>query len=153
MDNIDRQILNELQNDFPLTARPYDIIAEKLGMDVEALWERITALIDSGVIRRIGASLDSNRLGFKSTLATVSVSHDRIEQAAEIIGRYTEVTHSYLRDDHFNIWFAMIAKDKNRITEILEEIRIELSLDSCDILNLPAERFFKLDARFNATKQ
>jgi hypothetical protein len=59
-----------------------------------------------------------------------------------------EVTHSYLRNDHFNIWFTIIAVDKRRIKYILDSIHSELFLEASHILNLPVKRLFKLDARF-----
>jgi DNA-binding Lrp family transcriptional regulator len=148
MDELDWRILQALQNDFPLSERPYEIIACKLQIPCEQLWNRVQRLMTKGVIRRIGASLDSRKLGFCSTLAAVSVGPDLVDKAAEIIGRFPEVTHSYLRKDDFNIWFTIIVTDEERLVEILEEIRTALSIDSSNILNLPVKRLFKLDARF-----
>src|SRR4030042_5917160 len=122
MDPLDHRILEALQDDFPLSERPYEILAEKVGICCDELWLRVERLIDWGVIRRIGASLDSRKLGYSSTLAAISVKADRVEQAAQIVGRYPEVTHSYLRDDEFNIWFTVIAADNKQIEAILEEI-------------------------------
>ncbi len=148
MDELDWRILEALQNDFPLSARPYEIIARKLQIPCEQLWNRVQRLMAKGVIRRIGVSLDSRKLGFCSTLAAVSIEPNLVDKAAEIIGQFSEVTHSYLRKDNFNIWFTIIATDEERLVEILEEIRTALSIDSSDILNLPVKRLFKLDARF-----
>ena len=107
-------------------------------------------MIEQGVIRRLGASIDSRKLGFCSTLAAVRVRPENVERAAEVIGRHREVTHSYLRDHEFNIWFTIIAADNGKIEAILDEIRGDLSLDPSDVLNLPMKRMFKLDARFSA---
>jgi DNA-binding Lrp family transcriptional regulator len=148
MDELDWRILQALQNDFPLSAKPYEIIARKLQIPCEQLWNRVQRLMTKGMIRRIGASLDSRKLGFCSTLAAVSVEPNLVDKAAEIIGRFPEVTHSYLRKDDFNIWFTIIATDEERLVEILKEIRTALSIDTSDILNLPVKRLFKLDARF-----
>ncbi len=152
MDKLDRRILEELQSDFPLSERPYEIIARRLEISCEELWNRLERIVSEGGIRRIGASLDSHKLGFCSTLAAVSVEQGLVERTAEIIGRFSEVTHSYLRKDDFNIWFTIIAADQERLGEILEEISTGLSLDSSDILNLPVKRLFKLDARFGFCK-
>jgi len=149
MDKTDSQILQELQDNFPLCENPYEVIADRLQIPAEQLWNRIQRLLDDGVIRRIGASFDSSKLGFSSTLAAVSVKPELVERAAEIIGRFPEVTHSYLRKDAFNIWFTIIAADEEKITDILEHIRTTLSLDKSDVLNLPVKRLFKLDARFH----
>ena len=152
MDKTDSKILQELQDAFPLSERPYEIIADRLQISKEELWDRIQMMLDEGVIRRMGASFDSKKLGFRSTLAAVSVDSEQVNRAAEIIGRFHEVTHSYLRNDVFNIWFTIIAVDDNRIEDILEQIRTSLSLERSKILNLPVKRLFKLDARFRVSK-
>ncbi len=151
MDKVDSQILQELQYDFPLSERPYEVIAERLKISKKEIWNRIQMMLDKGMIRRMGASFDSNKLGFRSTLAAVSVAPEMVDLAAEIIGRFYEVTHSYLRKDVFNIWFTLIAVDNNRIENILEQIRKSLSLERSKVLNLPMKRLFKLDARFRVS--
>lgn len=149
MDNLDKRILWELQNDFPVCQRPYDVIAQRLGLSEEEVWMRTKKLLDSGLIRRIGASFDSRKLGFSSTLAAVRVSQEMVDRAEEVIGRYDQVTHSYLRDDEFNIWFTVIAETTEDIARILGEIRTELGLAADDVMNLPADEVFKLDTRFD----
>jgi DNA-binding Lrp family transcriptional regulator len=148
MDATDRKILDAIQQDFPLSERPYEVLAQKLGIGSDELLERVSKLIGQGVIRRIGVILDSGGLGFCSTLAAVRVRGKDVDKAAEVIGRFSEVTHSYLREDEFNIWFTITAGSEERISRILEKVRAELGLLSSDILNLPAKRVFKLDARF-----
>jgi len=149
-DDLDRRILDALQHDFPLNERPFDVLAQRLGVDPDLLWKRVEALRERGVIRRLGASLDSRKLGFHSTLAAVRVRPGLVNRAAEAIGRHPEVTHNYLRDHEFNIWFTIIAADDERVDAVLREIREELSLEPSDVLNLPMKRLFKLDARFRA---
>ncbi len=149
MDKLDCQILEGLQNAFPLSERPYEILADKLRISLEELFGRVEKMMSDGLIRRIGASLDSRKLGFCSTLAAVSVGPELVDKAAKIIGQFPEVTHSYLRKDPFNIWFTIIAIDNERIGEILEQIGSALSLESSQLLNLPVKRLLKLDARFN----
>ena len=152
MDEQDCKILEALQYDFPLTERPYEIMAQTLQMPLDELWDRIQRLMKDGVVRRIGVSLDSRKLGFSSTLAAVSCKTDIIQKAAKIIEQFPEVTHSYLRNDKFNIWFTLIAVDEEKIERILEQIRTSLSLEHSQILNLPMKRLFKLNARFKVAK-
>jgi DNA-binding Lrp family transcriptional regulator len=151
MDKVDSRILRELQNNFPLSEKPYEVIANRLQIPKRELWDRVQLMLDKGIIRRIGASFDSNKLGFCSTLAAVSVDPELIDRASEVIGRFYEVTHSYLRNDVYNIWFTLIAIDNDRIKNILEQIRESLSLEKSKVLNLPMKRLFKLDARFHAS--
>jgi len=148
MDESDYRILDALQNEFPLSERPYEVLAERLEISGDEVWERMQGLVEEGVIRRMGASLDSRKLGYSSTLAAISVPVERVDEAAAVVGGYSEVTHSYLRDDEFNIWFTVIAPDNDRIAAILEEIRCTLSLEETAVLNLPVTKLFKLDARF-----
>ena len=148
MDELDCRILQALQNDFPLSPRPYEAISDKLKIPCEQLLARLQSLMADGLIRRIGASLDSHKLGFCSTLVAISVEDSIVEQASEIIEKFPEITHSYLRSDHFNIWFTIIASDNERIESIIKEIQSGLSLASSQILNLPMKRLFKLNACF-----
>lgn len=150
MDDLDQRILDALQYDFPLSERPYDLLAERLELDPDLLWQRVEAMLERGVIRRMGASFDSKRLGYCSTLAALRVGPALVDRAAQVVGGYAEVTHSYLRDHEFNIWFTLIATSDERIGTILHEIREKLSLREPDVLNLPMKRMFKLDARFRA---
>lgn len=151
MDDLDHRILKALQDDFPLSESPYEILANNLNISCDELWSRVEKLLSDGVIRRIGVSLDSRKLGFSSTLAAVSVPAEMVDTAAETIAEFSEVTHSYLRSGRFNIWFTLIAVDAEAIENILEQIRSSLSLEKSNVLNLPMKRLFKLDARFKVS--
>ena len=151
MDALDRQIIAELQENFPLQENPYAIMADNLGIGAEALWERVCALVESGVIRRVGFSLDSRKMGYSSTLAAIRVPAGRVEEASELIARYPKITHSYLRDDAFNVWFTVIVENEGDISTILKELAGKLGLSDEDMMNLPAEKVFKIDARFKFT--
>lgn len=152
MDNLDRKIVTELQMDFPVSPNPYDTIAVRLGIETDVLLQRVQALLESGTIRRIGISVDSRKMGFASTLAAVRVADDRVDSTSEIINSYPEITHSYLRENEFNIWFTVIAESVQRIEEVLEELRAKLNIGADDVLDLPVTQLFKLDARFKPTK-
>ncbi|MDH4202826.1 MAG: Lrp/AsnC family transcriptional regulator [Phycisphaerae bacterium] len=148
MDDLDRRIIKELQENFPLEINPYGILAETLAIDVDELWRRVVDLVESGVIRRIGFSIDSRKMGYSSTLVAVRIPPEQVDKACELIDRYPQITHSYLREDAFNIWFTVIAEDRSQITKILDEIRIKLDLAEEKVMNFPVEKLFKLDARF-----
>jgi hypothetical protein len=59
---------------------------------------------------------------------------------------YAGVTHNYMRDHEFNIWFTFIAPSRDQIAESLEEISRQTGVSP--ILNLPATRVFKISANF-----
>lgn len=153
MDELDRRIISELQNDFPIAEKPYDIIAQRLGVTPEEVWAHVKKLSGEGVIRRVGISVDSRKFGFVSTLAAVRVEKELVEKASKLIAGFSEVTHSYLRDGEFNLWFTVIAENEEKVRGVLEQIQKGLSLDENSIMNLPMKRMFKLDTRFEMPEE
>src|SRR3972149_2366976 len=93
MDPLDGRILDALQKDFPLCERPFQVIGDRLHCSEEEVQRRGQGMIKEGVIRRLGVSLDSRKLGFASTLAAVRVKPDAVTHASEVINVYAEVTH------------------------------------------------------------
>ena len=146
LDDIDRAILNRIQSDFPITSRPYRIIAEKLGLAEEDVIKRVLRLKDSGIIRRIGGNFTPDKLGFVSTLCAAEVPEDKISQFAEVVNRYPGVTHNYRRENAVNIWFTFIAPTIDEINANLKQIAEETGVTK--ILNLPATKVFKIRAEF-----
>jgi DNA-binding Lrp family transcriptional regulator len=146
IDDIDRDILNRIQSDFPITPRPYRKVAEDLGLSETEVLKRVSRLKASGVIRRIGGNFSPEKLGFVSTLCAAKVPEDKISQFAEVVNRYPGVTHNYRRENTFNIWFTFIAPSMDEITASLEQIAATTGVT--DILNLPATRVFKIRAEF-----
>lgn len=147
LDDLDRTILNRIQSGFPLTLRPYMSIADELSTSEDEVLKRLSRLKEKGIIRRIGGNFVPNKLGFVSTLCAAKVPEDKINIFAEIVNRYPRVTHNYLRDNHFNIWFTFIAPSMEEIEANLENISKETGIT--DIINLPATKLFKIKAHFD----
>ena len=146
IDDIDRDILNQIQSDFPITPRPYLTIAAELGLTEDEVLKRVFRLKESGIIRRIGGNFTPEKLGFVSTLCAAKVPEEKISQFAEVVNRYPGVTHNYRRENKYNIWFTFIAPSRAEINTSLEQIAAETGVT--DILNLPATRVFKIRAEF-----
>ena len=146
MDEMDRMILNEIQSHFPIEARPYQVLGEKLGCSEEEVLQRVQDLKDREVIRRIGANCNSRKLGYTSTLCAAKVPSRLMARFVEVVNSYTGVTHNYRRDHDYNIWFTLIAPSEEKIKRILGEI-IELS-GVGEVISLPAERLFKIQVDF-----
>lgn len=142
MDDIDKKLVTLIQASFPVSARPYADIGDRLGISEEETIERIKAIKDSGEIRRMGASFDSRKLGYASTLCAVHVPEKKLEQAVGVINSYLNVTHNYERNHHYNVWFTLIAPSRERIAGILAEMEERAGIGP--IINLPAERLFKI---------
>jgi DNA-binding Lrp family transcriptional regulator len=147
LDDTDRLILNRIQSDFPVTARPYEAIGRELNLPEAEVLERLTRLKAIGIIRRIGGNFSPEKLGFVSTLCAASVPPDRVDGFAATVNRYPGVTHNYMRDNHFNVWFTFIAPSMEEIEANLAAIIRETGVH--EILNLPATRVFKIRAKFD----
>jgi len=147
MDDIDRRLLNEIQSDFPITKRPYKDLGARLNRSEHEILKRVERLKKEGIIRRIGGSFDSQRLGFATTLCAAKVPDDKINRFVEVVNKYPEVTHNYLRDHHYNIWFTFVTPDRKMIDRYIEEIIQYTGVR--EILNLPAARTFKILVDFD----
>jgi DNA-binding Lrp family transcriptional regulator len=146
LDEMDRMILNEIQSHLPIDARPYKVLAEKLGCSEQEVLLRVQNLKDIEVIRRIGANCNSRKLGYTSTLCAAQVPSHQMERFVEVVNSYPGVTHNYRRVHDYNIWFTLIAPSKEEIERILQEISDLTGVK--EVMSLPAERLFKIQVDF-----
>lgn len=113
IDIIDRRIILATQAGLPLTSRPYHAIAGQLGLDPEVVMERLRAMHQSGIIRRIGAVPNHYALGYKANGMSVwDVSDEKISKLGRQVGALDFVSHCYHRPRHLPDWpynlFAMV---------------------------------------------
>ena len=145
LDDIDRQILNLLQSDFPLAAQPYKVMAEGMGISEAEVLDRIGTMKSTGLIRRIGCIKDTRSLGYYSTLCAAMVPGSRIDAAVAAINRLPGVTHNYLRDHEYNLWFTLTVPSQQEAVGTLEELESPLGIE---IVSMPAEKVFKIRDNF-----
>jgi DNA-binding Lrp family transcriptional regulator len=146
LDRIDRAILNEIQSHFPLKARPYQEVSERLSLTEKEVVFRVNRMVKGGIIRRIGANFNSRKLGFTSTLCAARVPKRKWSGFVEAVNRYAGVTHNYEREGDYNIWFTFIAESQEKIEASLQEIKKTTGIR--DVINLPAENIFKIQVDF-----
>jgi DNA-binding Lrp family transcriptional regulator len=146
LDETDKKILNAIQLDFPLVSRPFKELGAKLGIDEDEMIRRIKRLQSEGAIRRIGPIISTKNTGGTSSLIAMKVPQDRVDEVADIINQYDEVSHNYMRPGNYNIWFTLSAESEERLEEILKEIRKKTGYNA---INLPTKRLFKIGVKFN----
>lgn len=147
LDQTDRRLLNLIQSNFPLVSEPYRELGEELGIGEDEVISRIRRLGENGVIRRLGGIFDSRKLGYSGTLCAMKVPGEKIKEAAAVVNAFPGVTHNYLREHAFNMWFTVLAESKEQLEEILRQIRESVGIE--EIITLPAENIFKIRVNFD----
>ncbi|MFZ5942717.1 MAG: AsnC family transcriptional regulator [Bacillota bacterium] len=146
MDNTDKKLLTIIQKDFPICSSPFQKLGEQLGISEEETINRIKTLKEQGIIRRLGGIFDSRKLGYKSTLCTMEVPAEQLEEVSKIVNEYLGVTHNYLRNHTYNLWFTLITPSDVHLQKTIQEIENRTGLK---VLNLPAYKMFKIRVNFS----
>lgn len=113
IDAIDRRIIVATQAGLPLVPRPYEAIAKQVGVSADEVKQRMLAMLERGVIRRIAAVPNHYRLGFQANGMTVwDVPDDKVRELGRQVGALQVVSHCYHRPRHLPDWpynlFAMV---------------------------------------------
>ena len=136
MDEIERALIVDTQGGLPLVARPYHTIGEQIGIAGEEVMRRMQALLNGGIIRRIGAVPNHYAIGWTANGMTVwDVVDDKVDQLGPLVGALPFVTHSYRRPRALPAWpynlFAMVhGSSREECSAKALEIRAMLG-DAC----------------------
>ena len=122
-------------------------MASVLDVSEDDVISRLKGLKDDGIIRRMGAIFDSKKLGYSSTLCAMKVPDQRVDEVAQIVNEYIGVTHNYVRDHEYNVWFTITARSRQELDKIEAEIREKSGI--YELIDLPAIRLFKIRVRFS----
>jgi siroheme decarboxylase len=147
MDELDKTILNRIQTRFPLTSRPFAVIARELGTTEDEVLKRVSRLKEVDIIRRIGGNFVPGKVGFVSTLCAACVPEEKLDLFTRTVNTFPGVTHNYLRENRYNVWFTFIAPSMDTIRSNLARIAEKTGVRR--ILNLPATHVFKIKAKFD----
>lgn len=144
LDDVDRSLLDLMQGSFPIAERPYAAVAEKLDIPEEELLSRITRLLKDRIIRQVTPIYDTRALGYGSMLVAAKVDPEHPWRAAKIINSHPGVSHNYLRNHDFNMWFTLAVEEDSKLglqgtLDVLQEMTGAVS-----IRQLPTLKLFKI---------
>jgi DNA-binding Lrp family transcriptional regulator len=139
-DDLDRRIINRLQEGLPLEPRPFEIVAQEIGCSESSLILRLQNLQEAGVITRFGPFFDAEAMGGAFCLCAMAVPKERFDDVALLLSNLPEVAHNYERDHALNMWFVLA-------TETPEDIgRVSYEIEQATLLEV--FRFPKLEEYF-----
>jgi DNA-binding Lrp family transcriptional regulator len=107
LDDLDKRLLNLMQGRFPIAPRPYQHVATEAGISEDEAIARVQHLLDERIIRQVTPIFDTRALGYSSMLVAAKVDPENPWRAAQVINEHPGVSHNYLRNHEFNIWFTI----------------------------------------------
>ncbi len=145
LDDTTRKLLTEAQQGIKLSKRPFNDLAEEVGLKETEVIDRLNEL-KGDIIRRFGGIFRSGRLGFESILLAAAVSRDRIKAVAEEINKLSGVTHNYRRSHDYNLWFTLTVGPESNLETEIKKLEQDLEIE---ILRLPAVKRYKLGVKLD----
>jgi siroheme decarboxylase len=144
LDDRDKRLLNLMQGRFPIAPRPYESVAEQAGITEDAAMARVSELLRERIIRQVTPIFDTRALGYSSMLVAARVDPDNPWRAANIINAHPGVSHNYLRNHEFNIWFTIATEPDSPLglEGTLEVLAREAGAES--VRQLPTLQLFKI---------
>jgi DNA-binding Lrp family transcriptional regulator len=144
IDDVDRRVLNLMQGSFPLEPRPYAAVAAAAGLTEADVMARVQRLLDDRIIRQVTPIFDTRALGYGSMLVAAKVDPEHPWRAAKIINSHPGVSHNYLRNHEFNMWFTLAVEGDSKLglqgtLDVLQELTGAES-----IRQLPTLKLFKI---------
>lgn len=147
LDDIDRALVNALQDDLPLDHRPFAALAETLGLSEDALLTRVKALREAGVLTRFGPFFDAAAMGGAFCLCAMDVPADRFDAVCDQVNAHPEVAHNYERAHKLNMWFVLACETPEGIADSAARIEAETGLT---VLQFPKLQEFYIGFRVAA---
>ncbi len=146
--DLQKEIINRVQLDIPLVPEPFKVMAGELGITESELLQQLETLKrDHLIIRQLSAIFDTRNLGYQSTLVATWVDPDKATDAARVINRHPGVSHNYLRDHQFNIWYTLAIPKHINLEETVELLRVKSGAHQSIIL--PTLRMYKIAVRLD----
>jgi DNA-binding Lrp family transcriptional regulator len=144
LDDLDKKLLNLMQGSFPIAQRPYEHVAGLAGISEDEVMRRVQRLLDERIIRQVTPIFDTRVLGYSSMLVAAKVDPENPHRAAKVVNSHPGVSHNYLRNHDFNMWFTIATEPDSKLgidgtLDVLQELTGAES-----IRQLPTVKLFKI---------
>lgn len=144
LEDVERRLLNLMQGSFPIEPRPYAAVAREAGLSEEEVLARVQGLLDDRIIRQVTPIYDTRAFGYGSMLVAAKVDPVHPWGPAKIVNSHPGVSHNYLRNHEFNMWFTLAVEEDSALglqgtLDVLQELTGAES-----IRQLPTLKLFKI---------
>jgi len=144
LDDLDKKLLNLMQGSFPLAPRPYEHVAGLAEIGEDEVMRRVKRLLHERIIRQVTPIFDTRVLGYESMLVAAKVDAENPHRAAKVINSHPGVSHNYLRNHDFNMWFTIATEPDSKLglqgtLDVLTELTGAES-----VRQLPTLKLFKI---------
>jgi DNA-binding Lrp family transcriptional regulator len=144
LDDLDKRLLNLMQGSFPIAPRPYEHVAGIAEVSEDEVMRRVQRLLDERIVRQVTPIFDTRVLGYSSMLVAAKVDPENPHRAAKVVNSHPGVSHNYLRNHDFNMWFTIATEPGSKLgvdgtLEVLQELTGAES-----IRQLPTIKLFKI---------
>jgi len=148
-DSTESALLNRIQTDVPVVEHPFAELGRKTGVSEGQVIQRLQSLKSAGIIRQISAIFDTRSLGYASSLVAARVDPSRVDEAAAAVSRHPGVSHNYLRNHTFNLWYtiAISPLSKLGLEKTVEILHRKSGAESTRLL--PTLKLFKIGVKFD----
>jgi siroheme decarboxylase len=140
LDEIDEKLLAQIIKGIALTPEPFREIARELGITQKEVVSRLTELKKEGIIRKFGASIKPNNIGYSANaLVAWKVPADRIKEVGSQLSEHQDISHCYERKPvqgkwEYNLYTVMHARERENIQSMVNQISAEMAINEYKIL-------------------
>ncbi|MHB1325919.1 MAG: siroheme decarboxylase subunit beta [Thermoleophilia bacterium] len=148
----ERELVRLLQDDIPVTASPFADIAAAVGLTEDEVLEKVREWLADGTIRRFGAMVRHQRLGYKANSMTAwDVPDDRAEEVGRILAEASEVSHCYQRPRAegwtYNLFAMIHAATPEGCNEVAAALAEKVGIDEYELL-FSSREFKKISMKY-----
>ena len=151
LSDLDRELLNAVQWDFPLEPRPYAALADRLGVTEPVVRSRIDHVKQAGVLRQLSAIFDTRALGYGSSLVAAKIEPGRIDEAAAVISAHPGVSHNYKRNHPYNLWYTIAVPPGDELLDHIDTLHAQSG--AIVTRPLPTLTLYKIGVKLDMTGQ
>ena len=145
LDQLDKNIINALQHDFPVCDRPFARVAEMLDSNEDEIIHRVKHMLDDGLMTRFGPLYNAVNMGGALSLCAMVVPQDRYDEVTEQVNAFSQVAHNYQRDHEMNMWFVLATETEADINQTLSAIE---DVTGIPVYNMPKQKEFFVGLHF-----